>query len=264
MAPNPCRIPARHALGAVRTWCAASATLLCGLGALPSAMAAPNELVYIAATNHSAPLSTFAGDRLVGGIVKDLGDALAQRLGLQARYVAQPSRRAPQALRDGMGDLLCYTRLQWIGTDFAFTLPVIANAEVVAARADAPKLTRLSDLSQQPVGTVLGYLHPELDEALGPAFRRENAPDMAANLRKLVAGRMAYALTDRLVLRDLQRRNPALGLREELVINTYTAPCALSPHTKLPLTAVNQAIKELLAEGEVQRILDRYAPTKVR
>ncbi len=223
-------------------------------------LAAPGEIVFIAATNHTAPLSTFAGDRLSGGIVKDLGDALAQRLGLRARYVSQPSKRAPQALRDGLGDLLCYTRPEWIGGDLLFTVPVLPNAEVVAARADAPALHQLRQLGDQTLGTVLGYHHPEVEKALGSAFRRDNAIDMTANLRKLMAGRMAYALTDRLVLSDLQRRHPELGLREELVINSFVAPCALSPKSGLSLTAINAALKTMVATGEVQRILNRYAP----
>lgn len=227
--------------------------------ALPVA-AAPGEVVFIAATNHTAPLSTFTGERLSGGIVKDLGDALAQRLGLRARYLSLPSKRAPQALRDGAGDLLCYTRPQWIGSDFLFTVPVLPNAEVVAARADAPALHQLRQLADQPLGTVLGYHHPEVEKALGPGFRRDNAIDMTANLRKLMAGRMAYALTDHLVLSDLQRRHPELGLREELVIGRFVAPCALSPNSSLSLKAINAALKALMAEGEVQRILDRYAP----
>lgn len=260
-------MPLRPATHLRRTLACGLVVGLCTVPALqaaPRASAAEGELVFIAATNHTAPLSTFEGDRLVGGIVKDLGDALAQRMGLRARYVSQPSKRAPQALRDGMGDLLCYTRPQWIGADMRFTVPVLPNAEVVAARAEAPVLRHLRQLQGQTVGSVLGYQYPDLDRALGDGFRRDNAIDMTGNLRKLMAGRMPYALTDRLVLSDLQRRHPELGLREDLVVNSFVAPCALSPHSRLSLTAVDAALKALLAEGAVQRILERYAPTPRR
>ncbi len=242
--------------GVLWTWAAVQAA--------PRPPAAEGELVFIAATNHTAPLSTFEGDRLAGGIVKDLGDALAHRMGLRARYVSQPSKRAPQALRDGMGDLLCYTRPQWIGADLRFTVPVLPNAEVVAARAEAPVLRNLRQLEGQAVGSVLGYQYPDLDQALGDGFRRDNAIDMTGNLRKLMAGRMAYALTDRLVLSDLRRRHPELGLREDLVVNSFVAPCALSPKSKLSLTALNAALRAMLADGTVQRIVDRYAPPAAR
>lgn len=216
------------------------------------------EIVFVAATNHSEPLSRFDRGQLSGGIVKDLGDALARRMGLRPRYLSMPSKRAPMALREGEGDLLCYTRPQWIGPDFGFTLPLIPNAEVVAARPEAPRLRTVADLANLSVGTVLGYRYAELEAALGERLRRADAPDMQANLRKLVAKRMDYAITDRLVLREHQRRKPQDGLREDVVLNAYTAPCALSLRSKLKLEAINAALAEMVADGELQRILAAY------
>lgn len=216
------------------------------------------EIVFVAATNHSEPLSRFDRGQLSGGIVKDLGDALARRMGLRPRYLSMPSKRAPMALREGEGDLLCYTRPQWIGPDFGFTLPLIPNAEVVAARPEATRLRTVADLANLPVGTVLGYRYAELEAALGERLRRQDAPDMQANLRKLVAKRMDYAITDRLVLREHQRRKPQDGLREDVVLNAYTAPCALSLRSKLKLEAINAALAEMVADGELQRILASY------
>jgi len=230
-------------------------TLLLGLACQPLWA---QDLVFVAATNHTEPLSRFEKGQLVGGIIKDLGDALARRMALRPRYLSMPSKRAPMALRDGEGDLLCYTRAQWIGPDFQFTLPLIPNAEVVAARPEAPQLQRVGDLADRPVGTVLGYRYAEAEAALGERLRRQDAPDMQANMRKLVAKRMDYAIADRLVLREHQRRHPADGLREDVVLNAYTAPCALSPRSKLKLEAVNAAMAELVADGELQRILARY------
>jgi ABC-type amino acid transport substrate-binding protein len=171
-----------------------------------------------------------------------------------------PSKRAPQALRDGEGDVLCYTRAAWIGSDFQFSQPVFDNAEVVAARATAPTLTALGDLRRQRVGTVLGYRHPEVDAALGSDFRRHDAVDMAANLRMLRAGRHAYALTDRLTLRDLQRRHPDEGLREDLAFHPFQAVCAVSRRSSLPLKALDDAIAALQRQGTIAAILRRYAP----
>jgi ABC-type amino acid transport substrate-binding protein len=218
----------------------------------------PQELVFIAAANHTEPLSRFEQGVLTGGIIKDLGDALARRMGLKPRYLTMPSKRASLALRDGEGDLLCYTRPQWIGPDYRFTLPLIPNGEVVAARADAPRLKTLAELADTTVGTVLGYRYAEAEAALGPQLRRQDAPDMQANLRKLVVGRMQYAITDRMVLREHQRRQPQDGLREELVLNSYTAPCALSLRSAHSIDRINAALGELVADGELQRILSRH------
>jgi ABC-type amino acid transport substrate-binding protein len=222
--------------------------------------AAAAELRFIAPTNLAEPLARFENGQLRGGLLKDLGDALASRLGRQARYVSMPSKRVAQALMEGDGQMVCYVMPGWIDGDLDWTLPVIPDAEVVAARRDAPPVQSLEDLRSQRVGTVLGYRYPHL---LAPGrsqlpFHRFDAPDTRANLAKLLAGRMPYALVDELALRDFMRRRPGSGLRVDLVVTRYTAPCALARGSGLQLEQVNRALAALLHEGEVARWLRRY------
>ncbi|MBH9552582.1 substrate-binding periplasmic protein [Inhella gelatinilytica] len=243
-------------------WLAAAQvlTVLAALAPLSESVARePNIVVFVAASNHTAPLSRFEEGALVGGLVKDLGDALARRMGLQARYLVLPSKRAPAALRNGEGDLLCYTRPEWIGSDFQFTRPLIPNADVVAARASAAPLSSLLALRQRSVGTVLGYRYAEVEAALGSDFKRDDAPTMEANLNKLAMGRMDYAVTDRLVLREAIRQGQPL--REEWVLTRYAAPCALSPRSPLRLATLQTALQALVDSGEWARILAVYGLT---
>ena len=65
---------------------------------------------------------------------------------------------------------------------------------------DAPAIAAATELADQSVGTVLGYRYPELKGVLGDRFQRDDAPDMSANLRKLAAGRVRYAIVDQLTL----------------------------------------------------------------
>lgn len=218
------------------------------------------ELRFIAPTNLAEPLARFEQGQLRGGLLKDLGDALAARLGLQARYISMPSKRVAQALLAGEGQMVCYVMPGWIDGDLDWTLPVLPDAEVVVARAEAPEIAELGALRGQRVGTVLGYRYPHL---LPPGrsqlpFLRFDAPDTRANLAKLLAGRMPYALVDELALRDFMRRHPGSGLRVDLVVARYTAPCALARGSGLELEQVNRALGALLQEGEVARWLRRY------
>jgi ABC-type amino acid transport substrate-binding protein len=110
------------------------------------------------------------------------------------------------------------------------------------------------------VGTVLGYRYPHLlppGQTLLP-FTREDAPDSRANLAKLGAGRVRYAIVDALALREQQRRQPQQGLRLELVLSRYTAQCALGPQAGLTLAEVNQALDALQRDGRLPRLLARY------
>jgi ABC-type amino acid transport substrate-binding protein len=219
---------------------------------------AVRDITFVAPTNLSMPLAHFDGDQLDAGILKDLGDAIAQRLGMRARFLPQPSKRVGPALLQGKADGVCYVLPRWLDGSFDWSPPVIPNAGVVAASSDTPPLRVVTDLADKPLGTVLGYRYPEFEEALGSHFLREDAPTMDANIRKLAAGRMRYAIVELNSLAYFLRGEPTARLKPVLPISTFTTQCAFSRQSKLPFTQVNEAVTALLADGSVERILARY------
>ena len=52
------------------------------------ATAAPDALLMIAPLNQTMPLASFDAGKLDGGIIKDLGDAIARRAGRRASYLS--------------------------------------------------------------------------------------------------------------------------------------------------------------------------------
>lgn len=203
-------------------------------------------------------MARFEGGEMVGGILRELDEALARRLGMRARHLALPSLRVSPMLTSGAADLLCYSRPQWLSGEFRWTRPIFPNAGVLAARPEAAVLRKAADLRGLPVGTVRGYFYGPVEQLLGNDFMRLDAADMRANLDKLAAGRMQYAFTDRMALREMQQRRPELQLREDLVVEEFTAACALSPATYLNLADVNAAIEAMQREGEIRAILRRH------
>lgn len=226
----------------------------------PGASASELPLRMAAPTNLTEPLARFEGGELRGGLLKDLGDALAQQLQRRPVYLSLPAKRVSEALRDGRAQLVCYVMPGWIDGDLGWTPPVIPNAEVLAARADAPRIGTVEALAGERVGTVLGYRYPHL-LAAGQTklpFVREDAPDSRANLNKLAAGRVRYAVVDALALRDFQRRFPDKGLRLELQLSRYLAQCALALGQDLSLVELNRAIATLQQSGRLARVLAPY------
>lgn len=236
----------------------AGAALACAPFAVAAAPAAGPDIVFIAPANHTMPLAHFEEGRLAGGLLKDIGEAIAQRTGRHARFVTVPSKRVPIALTNGDGDGVCYVVRYWIDGDFDWTQPFIPNAAVVAARPEAPPIRDLADLADQPVGTVLGYRHPALDAALGRRFMRTDAPDMEHNLRKLAIGRVRYAVTDDLSLAWHGRNDKEAKLRADLVFETFTAQCAFSRKSHVPFAEVERAIDSLVKDGSIAAMLARY------
>lgn len=225
-------------------------------GAGPPACA--QELVFLAPKNQDMPVAGFQGDTLVDGITKDLGEAIAARLGLKVRFLPMPSKRVPLALANGEADGLCYVLPQWIDGDFNWSRPLVPTAEVLVASPAAAPLQGLRDLAGQPVGTVLGYRYPMLDAALGRRFVRDDALSMSQLFVKLTLGRSPYAIVDQLSLAYRLKTDPRLKLRTELVMNRSVSQCAFSRASKQPFEAVSRAIDALVAEGEIERMLARY------
>ena len=234
--------------------------LLAGLalGGIARAAAPAQEIVFVAPTNLTMPLARFESEQLSGGILKDLGEAIAQRLGLQPRFVTQPSKRVGPALQQGKADGVCYVLPHWLEGSYNWSVPVIPNAGLVVAHGDAPAARAVADFADKPLGTVLGYRYPQFEQPLGSHFVRDDAPTMEANLRKLAAGRIKYAIIEQNTLAYFLRSNPGVPLKGILQVAHYTTQCAFSRESKLPFAEVNKAIGGLVTDGSVERILTRY------
>lgn len=232
----------------------AAAALCAVAGAQPAA-----PLVMLVETSALMPQARIEGDTVVEGLHLDLGLALARRLGRELVARPVPRKRLAEALQRGEGDLLCDYRSEWLPGAFAWSRPFLPDQALLVTTATAPAPASLAALAGQPVGTVRGYVYPEMTDALRSAFLRDDAPDAVANLQKLALGRVQHVLTGRRVLEYQQRIGRfKLALHPPLVVSDVLAQCALSPSSPVGLAALNAAIQGLLADGELHRLLARY------
>ncbi|MFG6432778.1 substrate-binding periplasmic protein [Roseateles sp. LYH14W] len=237
-----------------------------GLAALlllcPPGRAAPPQqrpLVLLVETSALMPHARIEGNRVIEGLNLDIGRALARRLGRELVAEPTPRKRLAEALQRGEGDMLCDYQSDWLPGAFAWSRPFIPDQALLITAASVPAPANLAALSGQPVGTVRGYVYPEMAETLRGGFRRDDAPDAVTNLRKLARGRVSHALTGRRVLEYEQRIGQfKLALHPPLVVSQVLAQCALSPGSPVGLAALNKAIQGLVSEGELARLMARY------
>lgn len=238
-------------------WFALLAVLLTGASA--RAADAPPVLRVVAPTNQSMPMLKMAEQEPVDGLLKDLGEVLAQRLGLKAVFVPLPSKRAGPAVASGAADLLCYVKPEWIEGQVLWTQLFLPGTGVIAASAKAPAVAQLQDLQGEMLGTVLGYRYPVIDRAFKQQpIRRQDVADADTNLRRLAVGRLRYAVTDRAALAYYVRLNPTAGLREVLEVEQYELGCALTPSRAGLLQPLNKAIERLVSDGSLEALRSRY------
>jgi ABC-type amino acid transport substrate-binding protein len=246
-----------------RAWSHCRRQALGALGALLLAPLAgaepPRPLVLLVETSALMPQARIDGDRVVEGRHLELGHALGRRLGRDVIARPVPRKRLAEALQRGEGDLLCDYQSGWLPGAFAWSRPFLPDQALLVSAASAPAPANLAALAGQPVGTVRGYVYPEVTEALRAGFLRDDAPDAVANLQKMERGRVRHALTGRRVLEYQQRIGAVrLALHPPLVVSEVLAQCALSPSSPVGLAALNVAIQGLLGDGELDRLLSKY------
>lgn len=228
-------------------------------GAASTAPAADGALVVLVDTATEMPMSRFDHFRLVEGVHKDVGEALARALGRQARFLALPRKRITLALESGEADLLCGYVPAWLSGQFSWSQPFMTQVEVVLTDRAAVRPPLLGALSGQPIGTVFGYHYPRLEQELGSAFVRADGPSVELNLAKLAAGRLHHMAAIQSWV-DYQKREGGikLPLHAPLVVAVHQTRCALSPRSQVTAAQLDRALARLQTDGTISAIEARY------
>ena len=222
------------------------------------ARANADTIVFVASTANSPPLNIFTQGQLTGGIVKDVGDAIAARMGRNPSYMTLPRNRIGTALAAASADAICYAQPEWYSVPLNWSHSFIPNTGTIVIGAHAAPLTTLADLRGQVLGTVFGFFYPQIDAVIGQDYKRDEAPSEILNLEKIRGGRVPYAVADEMVLDWEARQHPELHSLKTLPLPEIKAGCALSPKSRVPLADFSQTIDHLIDDGTMERIFSRY------
>ncbi len=232
--------------------------LACAAGAAGAAERSA-ALVLVVDSATEMPMARIDNDRVSDGLTLEVAQLLAERLGRPLRTVAVARKRLAASLLSGEADIACSYMPAWLPGPLQWSRGFLPQAQWLLTRADHPAPARLQDLRGEPIGTVLGFVYPELNQALGEQFVREDAPNVAANLRKLAAGRMQHATVASRVVRYAQRQGRfKVALHPPLVLSVTQTQCALAPKARVSLAALNEAIAQIERDGSLKALLARY------
>lgn len=230
----------------------------CLAGTAAQAQAAPLQVLIDGSIE--MPQAQFKDGEAVDGFQVQLAQEIGRRLGRPVRFRQVPRRRVAQMLIDGQdADMICNYLPSWLPGPLQWSRPHFDDADLLLTPARRPPLTRLQDVAGQSIGTVSGFVYPEMEAALGERFARDDAPNALATLRKLMLGRVEHAIVGRVVFDYLKRRGEVtIPLHPPLVISRVKTACALSPHSRIKLAELDAALAGMQADGSLARIVDRY------
>lgn len=228
------------------------------LALLPAAVRA-GDLVILVDTATEMPMAKFERYRLVDGIHRDIGLGLARHMKRTPKFMSLPRKRVVRALESGAADVMCSYVPEWLDGTFAWSQPFIPIVEVLIADRTVERPRDISELAGKPIGTVLGYQHPEIEAILGKDFVRADGPTTESNLRKVAAGRVKYAVTGKTFLDwRMKQGDLPLTLHAPLVVKSYMGQCAVSLKGRAKVADVDRAITAMLRDGTIDAVIAKY------
>lgn len=235
----------------------ALAVLLTLLPATPSTAQA-RLLIFAYGDHNEAPYARIRQDRLEGGFILELGQALAQRLGREAAFRFVPRNRITAELTAGSVDAYCMAARQYYPGFAAeqFSRGLFTDDDVVILSTALTGAVGPDILTGTRIGTVLGYIYPPQIEDLFRSARAErvDARNAESNLRKLGGGRVDAVIMPRLAWQDSVAREPALARLarpEQITIATRERNCLVSPTSDLSMADLNNALLSLEEDGSL-------------
>jgi polar amino acid transport system substrate-binding protein len=220
-------------------------------------------LRFLASNSWAMPYGDIQDGRITGGIVFDMAVAIGEAMKQPVTFLVMPRNRTDAAVIAGNVDLRCYVNPAWtkIANLHVWTKPLFDSPNVMVGRSSSPPLTNVSQIPPGiPIGMVLGFVYPELDELVASgALVRDNANDQEINLRKLSLGRFPYAVVNDRVLSWFRQQNPTANIAKwQLPLGKSEFYCAAAKTARTDPQRIITAIERLKSSGRLDIILAKY------
>jgi polar amino acid transport system substrate-binding protein len=197
------------------------------------------------------------------GIIVEITTAAFATQGYEVEMIFVPWARALDGVKNASFDLLLGTWWTEERTKFLnFSDPYLNNSvKFIKKKGNSFEYAGLESLKDKSVGVVRGYGYND-DFLNSKAFRKPDAKDFIANIRKLAAGRIDLTLEDELVAKAvIAKKAPELLDKIEfcdlpLSSNALhvTSGLSNSKHKQL-IDAFNKGLAEIKANGVYDKII---------
>lgn len=168
--------PVRHVFAAVLGIGLALAGQPARAGALPASVTSSGTITYCSAIT-LPPMEFFNAQQQPEGVDIELGDGLARRLGVKAKWINMPFAGLIPALLAGHCDAIISQlfikppRLKVINE-----IPYMYSQEAVLLKAGSPKIATLADLSGKKAATVTGTTATDLLKEASDGLAKAGKP----------------------------------------------------------------------------------------
>ena len=211
------------------------------------------------------PYEMVADDGSFEGIDVEIAAAIAEKLGLELQVDDMDFDSALLAAQNGKSDMVMagvtITDERLAVMDFSDTY---ANGVQVVIVKEDSDIASIADLDGKMIGTqqgTTGYIYcSDTPENHGYGEDHVTAyADGATAVQALINGQVDCVVIDNAPAQEFVKANPGLKILDTEFTNEDYAIGVAKGNTAL-LDAINTALKELIADGTVQEIIDKYIP----
>jgi len=217
----------------------------------------------IMSTNAAFPpyeMTTDAGG--YEGIDVEIADAIAKKLGLELQVDDMDFNAAQLAVQQGKSDIcmagLSVTDDRKLVMDFSDTYATGIQVVIVKEGSDVT----MDNLGEKMIGCQMGttgYIYAS-DTPENDGYGEDHVTafdDGIAAVQALLNGQVDCVIIDNAPAQEFVKANPGLTLLEGTWVEEDYAIGFAKGNTAM-VEAVNSALKELIADGTVQKIIDKY------
>lgn len=211
------------------------------------------------------PFNYFDAKNQLTGFEVDLGNALAQKLGLKPVWITQAFDTLLIQLNQGRFDFVIASHgiTEERAKAVDFTNPHYCTGGVIVSKKGGPKTAK--DLQGKVVGVQIGTTYMEAAQKI-PGVKQvrtyQKDPDA---LQDLLAGRLDAWITDRFVAKEAIKERKLENTLQlgELVFQERVA-MAVAKGNKSVVEALNRALADLMKDGTYTQISKKWFGEDVR
>jgi ABC-type amino acid transport substrate-binding protein len=197
-------------------------------------------------------------------LIFDIMQSMAAHAHLTAEYRVVPIQRVQRTLERGAIDVRCYAAQSWMPSlsgDYTWSLPLLIQRDLLISTPDNATPRTPDTLTNETIGTVLGYAYPTLQTAFdNHTLRRDDARSEVQVLQKLQIHRYRYAVGNQWSLDWFNRNLPDdQKLRGVAVIDEQPVGCIVRNDTDIPAQRLMRILLRMRMSGEIDRIMSRYS-----
>lgn len=224
----------------------------------------PQKIVFSFGSHNSAPYAIANGSNLVGGVIWDIANELADELNAEAIFVNIPRKRQAKYLKAGHTDVLLISNPSWLGNvgGLVWSEALFEELNVLVTLADNPLVIQSKqDLHGLNIGTIRGYKYPLIEDDFEQSLiARYDVRELDANIGKLLLARIDAFIDSSILInyRLSKKENTDRFQVAPLILSKHQVYAAISPMSSVAPKQIVAALKKLKEQGVIDAIMQKY------